>query len=102
MWLVASFDLPMPDAAAAKRYRKLRKKLIACGFTSVQKSVFWRWCEDPARRDGMVRKLLNEPAVPGDILIFSIPDGAFAGSFHIVDGVVSPLPAPPEPWTIFA
>jgi CRISPR-associated protein Cas2 len=42
MWLVCTFDLPVTDAAARKRYTIYRKLLLAEGFNMVQNSVYAR------------------------------------------------------------
>ena len=102
MWMIASFDLPTNSPAAPKRYRLLRKTLIACGFSSVQKSVFWRWCDNPDRRDAVVRKLSKAVPDSGNLLIFQLPDNAFAQTIHIVDNNNIPAPLKPNLWTILA
>lgn len=102
MWLIASFDLPSTGHEAAKRYRRLRKVLISSGFSFVQKSVAWRWCENHEHCDGIIAKVLKPLSVNGDMLFFSIPDSAFRNTMHISGGNVHPPPDVPQPWTIFA
>ena len=102
MFLVVSFDLPSVGAGTAKRYRELRKSLAACGFSAVQKSVAWRWCEDREHRDAVIARILKHRSDSGDLLFFSIPDEAFRNTVRILDGAVKPPPEPPAPWTIFA
>lgn len=102
MWLIVSFDLPSVGSEAARRYRKLRKALTACGFSAVQRSVAWRWCEDRERRDGVIGKVRKQLSGEGDLLFFSIPDDSFQSTVHVSDGNIRPPPEPPLPWTIFA
>lgn len=102
MWLIVSFDLPSIGREAAKHYRKLKKTLASCGFSAVQKSVAWRWCEDHERRDGVIAKVRRQLSEDGDLLFFSIPDDSFQSTIHVSDGNVRPPPEPPEPWLIFA
>ena len=101
MWLVASFDLPTKTSGAAKRYRVLRKALISGGFTAIQKSVFWRWCENDEHRRRVLKKILKAVPAGGDLLFFAVPDGAFSEGVHIADGEPKPFPEPPAPWAIF-
>jgi CRISPR-associated protein Cas2 len=42
MWLVCTFDLPVTDAAARKRYSIYRKLLLVESFNMVQNSVYTR------------------------------------------------------------
>ncbi len=77
MWLIASFDLPSTGHEAAKRYRRLRKVLISSGFSFVQKSVAWRWCENHEHCDGIIAKVLKPLSVNGDMLFFFDPRLSF-------------------------
>ena len=102
MWLVASFDLPAGGRADAKRYRMLRKKILAAGFSFVQESVAWRWCADHDQSRGIIGRIRKHIPAKGNVLFLQVSDASFATAVHLVDGETLDPPDPPAPWLIFS
>ena len=100
MWIVTVFDLPVKTAANRQNYRQLRKKLLASGFVSVQKSLLWRWVENKENADALIGKLLKNNTNSGQIAFFCIPDIAFSHTKLLEQGSIVSPPIPPPPWTI--
>lgn len=102
MWLIASFDLPAEDRADAKRYRVLRKTMLAAGFSFVQKSVAWRWCADREQSKWMIDRIRKVIPEKGNVLFFQMSEAAFGTTVHIADGAAIDLPTPPDLWLFFS
>lgn len=102
MWLVASFDLPAEDTTDAKRYRLLRKTILAAGFSFVQRSVAWRWCVDREQSAGVVGRIRKAIPQKGDVLFLQMSDASFGTMIHVTDGESRNPPSPPDPWLIFS
>lgn len=78
MWLVALFDLPTDTKKARKAYSKFRKKLLDCGFSMMQYSVYIRYCsgEDKAKvQRKRIRTFLPDD---GEIRIITLTDIQYA------------------------
>lgn len=100
MWSVVTFDLPVENAEAQKKYRTFRKALISNGFIPAQKSIFERWHENSDMAKAACSKILRSVPPEGKIQIFFIPDSAYQRSVTIENGKQIENRQPPLPWVI--
>ena len=103
LYALAGHHIPLVACDRKAMPVGLLKVLTVCGFSAVQKSVAWRWCEDAEQCGNIIAKVRRGRAMKeGDLLFFSIPDEAFRRTVHLAGEELLVPPAPPDPWCIFA
>ena len=100
MWIAVAFDLSVITVEERKNYRSMRKKLLASGFSPIQKSFLWRWVENAEMADALIKRLQKFIPPQGNIIILRIPDTSFKQGKQIINGKNIALPEPPVPWLI--
>lgn len=101
MWLFAMFDLPVDTREKRRAYRHLRNRLIRCGFTMLQYSVYCRYC--PGEESAEVHKKYVKRAIPdeGQVRLLMVTDRQF-GKMEVYFGKNrKPVEDPPAQMMLF-
>lgn len=92
VWLFAFFDLPMDTPESRRDYTFFRKKLMGCGFTMMQFSVYVRYCSSEQKANVHRTRIKKFLPPDGEVRLVSITDIQF-GKMQIFHGK---LRKPPE------
>lgn len=85
MWLIALFDLPTDTPKARHDYVFFRKKLLSCGFTMMQYSVYVRFCANEEKANTHRKRIKAFLPPDGEVRIIGITDVQF-GKMQIYHG----------------
>jgi CRISPR-associated protein Cas2 len=100
MWLFAMFDVPVLTKQQRRRYARLRRSLIAAGFTRLQYSVYAKHVhsEEAARP---IRTQIRRLVPPdGEVRIMSVTETQF-GRMAVYQGKARVAPEKPMEQLLF-
>ncbi len=100
MWLVASFDLPVGIPSQVREAARFRKRLLAEGFSMLQKSVYLRWEATNASAEATTRRLFSLCPHEGDLVVLRLPEANMRASGFLHDGSPASPPEPPPAFLI--
>ena len=91
MWLVALFDLPVDTPQSRRDYTFFRKKLLSCGFTMLQYSVYARYCASEEKAKVQRQRIKKFLPPDGEVRVIGITDVQF-GKMQVFHGKMRKAP----------
>lgn len=77
MWLFAMFDVPVQSQRNRRDYARFRKRLLACGFTMLQFSVYARHCASEESAAAIRAEVRAELPPEGQVRLLAVTDRQF-------------------------